>query len=162
MVSDQSAAESVEQGKDEKIVTLDFMQLQEWVPHRFPFLLIDRITAMVPNNYVVALKNITGNEECFVGHFPGKPVYPGVLLLEAMAQAAAVLARYSESEEASGKLFYLVGADNVKWKKQVLPGDQLRIEMRSFKKRLPLWVMQGEITVGDKLVCSATLSAAAA
>jgi 3-hydroxyacyl-[acyl-carrier-protein] dehydratase len=148
--------------QEEKIITLDFVELQEWVPHRFPFLLIDRITAMVPNKYVVALKNITGNEECFVGHFPGKPVYPGVLLLEAMAQTAAVLARYSEKEEASGKLFYLVGADSVKWKKQVLPGDQLRIEMRSFKKRLPLWVMQGEITVGDKLVCSATLSAAAA
>ena len=147
---------------EEKIVTLDYAGVQEWIPHRYPFILLDRVTRMVPNKYIIGLKNVTGAEECFVGHFPGKPVFPGVFILEAMAQAAAVLARYSESEQASGKLFYLVGAEKVKWKRQVLPGDQMIIEMRSYKKRLPLWIMQGEVTVDGKLVASATLSAAAA
>jgi 3-hydroxyacyl-[acyl-carrier-protein] dehydratase len=158
----ETESEQAAMSNSDEIVTMDFVQVQEWLPHRYPFLLVDRIIEMVSNKYVVGLKNITGNESCFVGHFPGKPVYPGVLLLETMAQVAAVLARYSERDKASGKLFYLVGADNVKWKKQVLPGDQLRIEMRSSKKRLPLWVMEGEITVDGKLVTSATLSAAAA
>ena len=146
----------------DKVVTLDFVGVQQWIPHRYPFILIDKVIEMVPNKHVVAIKNVTANEECFVGHFPGKPVFPGVFILEAMAQAAAVLARYSEQAQAEGKLFYLVGADRVKWKRQIMPGDQLRIEMRSSKKRLPLWIMEGEVTVDGKLVASATLSAAAA
>jgi len=146
----------------EEPLSFDSVEIQKIIPHRYPFLLIDRITELVRWKHVIALKNVTANEAYFVGHFPGKPVMPGVLIVEAMAQAAAVFARCSEEEEARGKTFYLVGADSVKWKRQVVPGDTLRIEMRSVKKRMALWIMEGECTVDGKLVASATLSAAAA
>jgi len=146
----------------EQKITMDIVEIQKWIPHRYPFLLIDRITDLRPGHSVTALKNVTANEEFFQGHFPGVPVMPGVLIIEAMAQAAAVLARYSESAAASGKIFYLVGADNFKWKKPVVPGDSMTIYMQVARRRNPLWVMEGSITVDGKVLVSGTLSAAAA
>jgi len=143
-------------------VTMDVLEIQKWIPHRYPFLLIDKVTNLIPNETITSVKNITANEEFFQGHFPGHPVMPGVLIMEAMAQTAAVFARYSEAELLKGKTFYLVGADNFKWKKMVVPGDQLTIVMRSVKKRNPLWIMDGEVLVDGKIVASGTLSAAAA
>lgn len=143
-------------------VTMDVLEIQKWIPHRYPFLLIDKVTNLVPNETITSIKNVTANEEFFQGHFPGHPVMPGVLIMEAMAQTAAVFARYSEAELLKGKTFYLVGADNFKWKKMVLPGDQLIIVMKSVKKRNPLWIMDGEVSVDGKVVATGTLSAAAA
>jgi 3-hydroxyacyl-[acyl-carrier-protein] dehydratase len=143
-------------------VVMDILEIQRWIPHRYPFLLIDRVLDIVPNAYIISVKNVTANEEFFQGHFPSQPVMPGVLIMEAMAQTAAVFARYSEEVLLTGKTFYLVGADGFKWKKQVVPGDQLRIVMKSVKKRNPLWIMDGEVTVDGKIVASGTLSAAAA
>jgi len=143
-------------------VTMDVLEIQKWIPHRYPFLLIDKVTNLIPNETITSVKNVTANEEFFQGHFPGHPVMPGVLIMEAMAQTAAVFARYSEAELLKGKTFYLVGADNFKWKKMVLPGDQLIIVMKSVKKRNPLWIMDGEVTVDGKVVATGTLSAAAA
>jgi 3-hydroxyacyl-[acyl-carrier-protein] dehydratase len=116
----------------------------------------------VPDQYIVAVKNVTMNEGFFQGHFPNNPVMPGVLICEAMAQAAAVFARYSEPQLLKEKNLYLVGADNFKWKKMVLPGDTIRIHMRSQRKRNPLWVMEGDVSVDGKIVASGTISAAAA
>lgn len=141
---------------------MDNLEIQKWIPHRYPFLLIDKVSEIVSNSHITAIKNVTCNEEFFQGHFPQHPVMPGVLIVEAMAQAAGVLARYSEPELVKGKTFYLVGVDEVKWKRQVLPGDQLVITMRSVKKRNPLWIMSGEVLVDGKVVCSGTVTAAAA
>lgn len=143
-------------------VTMDILEIQRWIPHRYPFLLIDRVLDLVSNVHITTIKNVTANEEFFQGHFPGHPVMPGVLIMEAMAQTAAVFARYSEPELLRNKTFYLVGADNFKWKKMVLPGDQLKIVMKSVKKRNPLWIMDGEVFVDGKVVASGTLTAAAA
>jgi 3-hydroxyacyl-[acyl-carrier-protein] dehydratase len=143
-------------------VTMDILEIQRWIPHRYPFLLIDRVLGLVPNEHITTIKNVTANEEFFQGHFPGHPVMPGVLIMEAMAQTAAVFARYSEPELLKNKTFYLVGADNFKWKKMVVPGDQLKIVMKSVKKRNPLWIMDGEVFVDGKVVASGTLTAAAA
>jgi 3-hydroxyacyl-[acyl-carrier-protein] dehydratase len=143
-------------------VTMDIMEIQKWLPHRYPFLLIDKVLDLVPDSYIVAQKNVTINEQFFEGHFPEKPVMPGVLICEAMAQAAAVFARYSEPVLLKEKNLFLVGADGFKWKKMVLPGDTLTITMRSVRKRNPLWVMEGDVTVDGVTVATGTISAAAA
>ena len=143
-------------------VTMDTVEIQRWIPHRYPFLLIDKVVGLVPNETIISIKNVTANEEFFQGHFPSHPVMPGVLIMEAMAQSAAVFARYSEPELLKNKTFYLVGADNFKWKKVVIPGDQLKIVMKSVKKRNPLWIMDGEVSVDGKVVVTGTLTAAAA
>lgn len=143
-------------------VTMDIMEIQKWLPHRYPFLLIDRVLDLVPDSYIVALKNVTMNEQFFQGHFPDKPVMPGVLICEAMAQAAAVFARYSEPVLLKDKNLYLVGADSFKWKKMVMPGDTLTLTMRSVRKRNPLWVMEGDVCVDGATVASGTITAAAA
>lgn len=143
-------------------VTMDILEIQRWIPHRYPFLLIDKVLDLIPNESITSIKNVTANEEFFQGHFPSQPVMPGVLMMEAMAQTAAVFARYSEPELLKNKTFYLVGADNFKWKKMVTPGDQLKIVIKSVKKRNPLWIMDGEVSVDGKVVASGTLTAAAA
>lgn len=143
-------------------VTMDIMEIQRWLPHRYPFLLIDKVLDLVPDSYIVAVKNVTMNEHFFGGHFPEKPVMPGVLICEAMAQAAAVFARYSEPVLLKDKNLYLVGADGFKWKKMVIPGDSLTITMRSVRKRNPLWVMEGDVMVDGSIVASGTITAAAA
>lgn len=148
--------------EEKKQVIMDVLEVQKWIPHRYPFLLIDKVIDLVPDSYIVAIKNVTVNEEFFQGHFPGNPVMPGVLICEAMAQAAAVFARYSEPVLLKDKNLYLVGVDGFKWKKMVIPGDTLRIEMRSVRKRNPLWVMEGDVSVDGKIVASGGISAAAA
>ena len=147
------------EGTEEKIV-YDTVEIQKILPHRYPFLLIDKIIEFKDNDRIVAIKNATINEPFFGGHFPGMPVMPGVLILEAMAQTAAVLATNSSNGVDRDKTIFLVGADNVRWKKKVLPGDTLRIEMHSLKKRRPMWVMSGSVYVDGKVVATGTISAA--
>jgi 3-hydroxyacyl-[acyl-carrier-protein] dehydratase len=143
-------------------LTMDIVEIQKWIPHRYPFLLIDKIVDLVADSHIIALKNVTANESFFQGHFPQKPVMPGVLIIEAMAQAAAVFARYSEPELVKDKTFYLVGVDEFKWKQMVVPGDTLRIHMRSVRKRNPLWIMEGDVSVDGKIVTQGKVTAAAA
>lgn len=138
---------------------LEFTDILEILPHRYPFIFIDRVVAFEDNQRVVCIKGVTANEPYFTGHFPGRPVMPGVIMLEALAQAACILAQLSEDGVAPGKTVVLVGATDIKWKKMVTPGDQLTIEVRSVRKRRPLWVVEGEIMVGDKLACAAKISA---
>ena len=128
------------------------------LPHRYPFLLVDRITEMEENRRIVGVKNVTINEPFFQGHFPGRPIMPGVLILEAMAQVGGVLA-FKSVATTSRPVVYLTGVESAKFRKPVVPGDQVRFEIEVLKKRPPFWKMQGRAYVGDDLVCEAELTA---
>lgn len=140
-------------------VVFDALEIMSILPHRYPFLMVDKIVEFVDNERIVGVKCVTINEEFFQGHFPGRPVMPGVLILEAMAQTAAILAHKSSDRVAEGKKVFLVGAEEVKWKRQVLPGDTLFIEMTSHKKRRPYWMLKGVVRVEGKVVCQGMVSA---
>lgn len=144
---------------EEKVV-YNTIQIQELLPHRYPFLLIDKIVEYTDNHQIVAIKNVTINEPFFQGHFPGRPVMPGVLVLEAMAQASAVLARISTDGIPNDKAIFLCGADDVRWKRQVVPGDTLRIVMTFVKKKRPLWIMDGKVYIDGALCCAGVITAA--
>lgn len=134
-------------------------QIMEIIPHRYPFLLIDRIVEFEDSVRVVGIKNVSANEPYFQGHFPGRPVMPGVLIVEAMAQCGAVFAKKSTGGVLPGKTVFLVGVNEVRFKQMVLPGDTLRIEMRSYKRKRPLWIMDGTVTVNGKVVATGQISA---
>jgi 3-hydroxyacyl-[acyl-carrier-protein] dehydratase len=126
------------------------------LPHRYPFLLVDRVLGR-DTEHVVTLKNVTINEPFFTGHFPGMPVMPGVLILEALAQSAAILALSIIGERRS--LFMLTGIDKARLRRRVVPGDQLRMEVRLLKHHHPLWKMRAEARVDGELAAEAELSA---
>ncbi|MFQ5637337.1 MAG: 3-hydroxyacyl-ACP dehydratase FabZ [bacterium] len=140
-------------------VVLDASALQKILPHRYPFLLVDRIVELEPGQRVVGIKNVTLNEPFFKGHFPGHPIMPGVLILEAMAQTGGILL-LKEFDHPEEKLVYFTTLDKVKFRKPVYPGDQLRFEMEMVKFRHPLFRMTGKAFVDSRLVCQADLSAA--
>ena len=133
---------------------LDVVAIQKLLPHRFPFLLIDRVVEL-DGDKVVALKNVTINEPFFAGHFPGAPIMPGVLIVEAMAQAGGVLAMTSIGEQAAGKLVYFMGIDKVKFRKPVVPGDQLRLEVTPLRKGAAVWKMAGKALVDGQVAAEA-------
>lgn len=149
------------EGQEQKVI-YDANQILRILPHRYPFLMVDKIVEFEDNKRIVGIKNVTFNEPFFSGHFPGQPVMPGVMVLEAMAQTAAILAKESADGVRPDKTVFLVGATDCKWKRKVLPGDTLRIEMISERKRRPLWVMSGQVSVDGQFVASATISAAEA
>lgn len=134
-------------------------EIQATIPHRYPFLLVDRIETIELGKRIVGIKNVTINEPFFQGHFPGHPIMPGVLILEAMAQVGGVLAFKTVGETAEKKVVYFIGIDKAKFRKPVLPGDQLRMEIEVVQVRPPYWKMQGSAFVGDKLVCEGELKA---
>lgn len=136
-------------------------EILTYLPHRYPFLLIDRILDIQLGKSIVALKNITMNEAHFVGHFPNYPVMPGVLMLEAMAQAAGVLAYKSTNTlPTEGNLFYFAGIDNARFRRVVEPGDQLRLEVVVTRAKRDIWKLAGSAFVGDELACSADFMSA--
>jgi 3-hydroxyacyl-[acyl-carrier-protein] dehydratase len=132
----------------------------EIIPHRDPFLLIDEVTELGLDNSVTAVKHVTGNEDFFRGHFPGYPVMPGVLVLEAMAQAGAVV--ILGMPEYKGKIALFAGADDVRWRKEVKPGDTLTLKVKLEKIKFGMGVANGEAYVGDTLACSAVIKFAVA
>jgi 3-hydroxyacyl-[acyl-carrier-protein] dehydratase len=137
-------------------ITMDIQQILQHLPHRSPFLLIDRILAIKEGESIVAIKNVTMNEPYFMGHFPNRPVMPGVLILEAMAQAAAVLAyKSTKSLPSDGSLYYFAGIDNARFRRIVEPGDQLRLEVKLERTIRNIWKLSGNAFVGDELACSA-------
>ena len=141
---------------------LDVNAIFKSIPHRYPFLLVDRIVEIHGDEKIVGIKNVTINEHFFLGHFPNRPVMPGVLICEAMAQVGAIFAHKSRSGAADNdnkKVFVLTGLDNVKFKRPVEPGDQLRMELTCLKRRGSFWKMQGMATVDGKLVAQAEISA---
>jgi 3-hydroxyacyl-[acyl-carrier-protein] dehydratase len=129
------------------------------LPHRFPFLLVDRVISFEKDTALTAIKNVTINEPFFQGHFPDTPVMPGVLILEAMAQTGGLLLALSQ-EALGDKLFMLTGINNAKIRKPVVPGDQLTLTCSDVKKKLNLWRMMGRATVNGELACQAELTAA--
>lgn len=138
--------------------TLNIDQIKNYLPHRYPFLLIDRVTEYVEGQSLTAVKNVSINEPFFQGHFPVKPVMPGVLIIEAMAQAAALLGFVSlPDERLANCLYYLAGVDNVRFKRPVEPGDQLIINIDFEKERRNLWKFNARANVDEHFIASATL-----
>ena len=129
------------------------------LPHRYPFLLIDRVIELEPGDRIVALKNVTMNEPFFQGHFPGQPVMPGVLIIEAMAQAGGILAYESSADANHGQLIYFMGMDKVRFRKPVVPGDQLIFEAKILKMRRKVAKMAGTASVENQLAAEAELMA---
>lgn len=139
--------------------SMDIGQIMEFLPHRYPFLLIDRVVEIERSKRIVAIKNVTINEPFFAGHFPGYPVMPGVLVVEAMAQAGCILL-LSEVANREDKLVLFTGIENAKFRRQVTPGDQLRIEVNVLSFRPRQGRMEGRAYLGEKLACEATLTCA--
>lgn len=137
---------------------LDVTEIQAILPHRYPFLLVDRIEGLEVGKRVIGIKNVTINEPFFQGHFPGRPIMPGVLIIEAMAQVGGVLA-FKSSKESGAKLVYFMGIEKAKFRKPVTPGDRLRFVVEVLRARHPYWKMRGEVFVDDTLVCEAELMA---
>jgi beta-hydroxyacyl-ACP dehydratase FabZ len=140
----------------------DIQKIMELMPHRYPFLLVDRVLEMVPGEKIVAVKNVTINEPFFSGHFPGLPVMPGVLIVEAMAQAGGVLYLAGAPPAEKGTVFYFMGMDKVRFRKPVVPGDQLILEATVLNMRKTAMKMAGTASVDGKKVAEAELMAAAA
>jgi len=139
----------------EKRVVYSINEIMKILPHRYPFLLVDRILELEPNKRIVGLKNVTINEPFFQGHFPGTPVMPGVLVIETMAQVSAVLFYRDENP---GKLIYFAGIENAKFRRPVIPGDQLRIEMDVLSRRSHFGKMSGRATVDGNLAAEAVVT----
>jgi beta-hydroxyacyl-ACP dehydratase FabZ len=137
---------------------MDNVEIQSILPHRYPFLLVDRIRELDPDRRIVGIKKVTINEPFFQGHFPGRPVMPGVLILEALAQVGGVLA-FKSLGSVGRPVVYQTGIDAAKFRNPVLPGDILRYEVDVMKKRSPFWKMQGKAFVENELVCEAEVTA---
>ena len=145
----------IEPGK----TTLDIDELMQLLPHRYPMLMIDRLVEIRPGESAVGIKNVSINEPFFAGHFPQKPVMPGVFMIEAMAQAAAAFASYTEGLDVEGKIVLFMGVDHARFRKPVTPGDTLRILVKTVQRRPPVWRFSGEATVDGKRVAEAAYSA---
>lgn len=139
--------------------TLDIIRIMEMIPHRYPFLLIDRITELQNDVKAIGLKNVSMNESFFFGHFPRLPVMPGVLIIESMAQTAAVLVVSTLGPEAEGKLVYFMSIDNARFRHPVVPGDQLLLYAYKERSRGPVWRFKAEAKVNQQLVAEAEFSA---
>ena len=141
---------------------LSYDDITRVLPHRYPFLFVDRITELEPKKRVVGLKNVTGNEPFFQGHFPGRPVMPGVLIIEAMAQVGGILARLSVPdllERAKEEAIFFMSMDKVKFRRPVVPGDQIVFELEPLRTGSRVWKMRGKATVAGEIVAEAELVA---
>lgn len=141
---------------------LDILQIQEFLPHRYPFLLIDRVLECEPGVRLLGIKNVTYNEPFFQGHFPHLPIFPGVLILEALAQATGLLAANTDEKLGKGMTYYLAGIDNARFKRPVVPGDQLMLEVNYLKSKRNIWSFDCRAEVDGELAASAQIMCAAA
>jgi 3-hydroxyacyl-[acyl-carrier-protein] dehydratase len=138
---------------------IDVKRIQEMIPHRYPFLMIDRVIDVQPDVGATGVKNVSINEPFFPGHFPSDPVMPGVLIIEAMAQTAAVLVVRTLGKDAEGKLVYFLAIDEARFRKPVVPGDQLMVHVKKERSRSNIWKFSAEAKVDGKVVAEATYSA---
>lgn len=145
--------------KDEYSLPIVASDLQQLLPHRYPMLMIDRVIEFVDSECIVGYKNISANEPCFAGHFPGRPIFPGVFILEAMAQLGALFAKLSTGHSARDKLLVFTGADEVRFRRQVIPGDTLRIEIREWRYRAGLWKIRAIAYVENDIAAEAIVLA---
>lgn len=140
------------------MVKMDIHRVLSLLPHRYPFLLVDRVVEFKPDDQLIGLKNVTFNEPFFTGHFPVRPVMPGVLIIEALAQATGLLAMESRPDEVSEKsLYYFVGIDKARFKRPVEPGDQLFLDVKVLNVKRGIWKFSGEARVEDRMVASADI-----
>ncbi|MBE0509371.1 MAG: 3-hydroxyacyl-ACP dehydratase FabZ [Gammaproteobacteria bacterium] len=140
---------------------MDIQEILAHLPHRYPFLLVDRVLECEPGVRLKALKNISVNEPMFTGHFPERPIFPGVLIMEALAQATGILAfKTTESKPDGTSLYYFAGIDNCRFKQPVVPGDQLILDVQVVKQKRGIWKFTGQASVDGKLVASADLMCA--
>lgn len=144
---------------NEAAQNIDIVSVMEMIPHRYPILLVDRILEFVPGERAVGLKNVTFNEPHFQGHFPGWPVMPGVLIVEAMAQTSACLVVQTMGAEAKGKIVYFMSIDEAKFRKPVTPGDSLHIHVQKIQNRRNVWKFNGKALVDGQICAEATFSA---
>lgn len=141
-------------------IQMDIQEILKCLPHRYPLLLIDRVLKLEPGKSVTAIKNVSFNEPFFMGHFPGQPVMPGVLILEAMAQATCILASKTYEDEPGSKLYLFAGIDKARFKKMVVPGDRLTLEIEFLRSKQDIFKFKGIATVEGSLVCSADMMSA--
>ena len=140
---------------------MEVTEIWKYLPHRYPFLLVDRVIKFEANKRIVAIKNVSINEPQFMGHFPGTPVFPGIMIVEAMAQASGILAFKSRNRTLEdGYIYFLAGTDKTKFKRSVVPGDQLRLEVEIVNLRSHWMKASGKAYVGEDLVCSSLLTCA--
>ena len=143
----------------ETATDMDTVRLMEVLPHRYPFLMIDRLVDIIANVSATGIKNVTVNEPYFQGHFPGQPVMPGVLIIEAMAQTSAALVVHSMGPHAEGKLVYFMSIESARFRKPVVPGDRLHVHVTKQRTRGSVWKFTAEAKVDDVVVAEATYSA---
>ncbi len=137
---------------------MDVKEIRKYLPHRYPFLLVDRVVELIPGESIVAYKNVTINEDFFNGHFPDHPVMPGVLIVEAMAQAAGILGfKTMDKTPQDGSIYYFVGSDKVRFKRPVVPGDRLQLEAAIVSEKRGIWKFDVRATVDGELASSATI-----
>lgn len=139
---------------------LEIQEIMALLPHRYPFLLVDRVIDYKPGEYLTAIKNVTVNEPMFTGHFPGNPIFPGVLILEALAQATGLLGFKTVAERSENELYLFAAIDDARFKKPVVPGDTMILEVKFLKERRNMWKFYGEAKVDGQIVCSAELMCA--
>lgn len=144
---------------DDTAIQIDIQRIMEMIPHRHPFLMIDRVIDVVTNQRATGIKNVSINENYFQGHFPTRPVMPGVLIIEAMAQTAAVLVVHTLGPEAEGKLVYFMSVDNARFRRPVFPGDTLQVHVVKQRNRGNVWKFEGQAKVGDQLMAEAVFAA---
>ena len=144
---------------EQQVTQVDIQRIMEMIPHRHPFLMIDKVVDMVANERATGIKNVSINEGYFQGHFPARPVMPGVLIIEAMAQTAAVLVVHTLGPEAEGKLVYFMSVDNARFRRPVFPGDRLDVYVAKQRNRGNVWKFEGRAKVGDNLMAEAVFAA---
>jgi 3-hydroxyacyl-[acyl-carrier-protein] dehydratase len=144
---------------DDRVSEIGIERIMRMIPHRYPFLLIDKVVDIRADTQAVGVKNVTINEPFFSGHFPQRPIMPGVLIIESMAQTAAVLVVQTLGARAEGKLVYFMSVDNARFRKPVVPGDRLRVHVTKQRNRGSVWKFTGEAYVDEKLVAEATFAA---
>jgi len=138
---------------------LDIIRIMELIPHRYPFLMIERLTEIVPHESAIGIKNVSINEPHFQGHFPGRPIMPGMLIIEAMAQTAACLVMHSLNLTRQGRLVYFMSVDEARFRKPVVPGDTLKVHVQKQRRRGNVWRFAGEARVNGTLVAEAIYTA---
>lgn len=143
----------------QQLEELDILKIMELIPHRYPLLLVDRVKDIVPGQSATGIKNVTMNEPHFTGHFPQRPIMPGVLIVEAMAQTAAVLVVHTLGDDAHGKLVYFMTINDARFRKPVTPGDRLEIEVSKEQSRGSVWRFSGKAKVDGVVMAEATFSA---
>jgi 3-hydroxyacyl-[acyl-carrier-protein] dehydratase len=146
-------------GRKGQVPDIDILRIREMIPHRYPFLMIDRVVEIIPEESAVGIKNVSINEPYFAGHFPQRPVMPGVLIIEAMAQTSAVLVVQTIGAAAEGKLVYFTNIENARFRRPVVPGDTLRVRVTKQRNRLSVWKFAGEAYVDGQVVAEATYAA---